>query len=373
MRKLIMVGIVAAGAAGLWGGTLEAQEVRLGPLELEPEPRAQVLKKKPKPAKTIKINCKKNKSINKALEDTAIELTIEISGICTEDVLVRRDNVTFLGSDPNFDGIQAESNAVDTPFGAALLIREARNIHVENLQLNGGWTGLRVENARRRITADNVILQGANFGAVSLGGRLDMANATITNNLRGIGASASAELTCNNCTVSNNVNSDGTGGIGIFLLSGAQLTFRDSSVRGSGVAAIIAGASLFATSSTLDATGNFALSVEENSFMQFTESSFTGGVIVETDSRFEMFGSTQSANPVLNFVSRNSTLRLADRNLPGGVTIPSALLGLTDFSEFSNGVVVGAGSVGDLTCSTGADVFCGGTIIKTSSSCGLCP
>ena len=89
-------------------------------------------------AKTAKVDCFKGKSINAVLKahKNVDELIIEIDGICDEDVLVQRDNVTLLGinldgsGDPT-DGIRAVSTDVVPPtFGVALLIRDAVNVTV---------------------------------------------------------------------------------------------------------------------------------------------------------------------------------------------------------------------------------------------------
>ena len=71
---------------------------------------------KGKATKTVKVDCFKGKSINAALNanKNVDELTIEIDGICYENVIVDRDNVTLRGinlyenGEPE-DGIEAAS------------------------------------------------------------------------------------------------------------------------------------------------------------------------------------------------------------------------------------------------------------------------
>ena len=93
-------------------------------------------------AGTLKVNCHKGESVNKALakDPDAASLVVEISGLCKENVVVTRDRVTLRGADPATDGIQAAGNTEQTD--AAVWVRGAQLVVVENLKLTGGFTGL---------------------------------------------------------------------------------------------------------------------------------------------------------------------------------------------------------------------------------------
>jgi hypothetical protein len=82
---------------------------------------------------TIRVNCAKRQSINKALEFSARELSVDISGTCQEAVVVKRSGVTLRGTDPFVDGIQAPAGA-----GSALALQYALEVRVENLTISGG-------------------------------------------------------------------------------------------------------------------------------------------------------------------------------------------------------------------------------------------
>src|SRR6185503_4060518 len=88
---------------------------------------------------TVKVDCAKGDTINAALASNpkVQRLTIEISGMCHENVVVTRDRVTLRGSDPAHDGIQAAENTEFTD--AALWVRAAALFTVENLTLTGEW------------------------------------------------------------------------------------------------------------------------------------------------------------------------------------------------------------------------------------------
>ena len=85
--------------------------------------------------KTIQVDCSKGQSINQALRDKAEELIIQISGMCQERVVVTRDNVTLIGSDPVTDGVTGP--ALDDPWVQRALVRvnDGRNVRLEKLTI----------------------------------------------------------------------------------------------------------------------------------------------------------------------------------------------------------------------------------------------
>ncbi|MBI2835747.1 MAG: hypothetical protein HYX76_15105, partial [Acidobacteria bacterium] len=74
---------------------------------------------------TVKVKCAQGDSINKAIgqHPNAESLVVEISGMCSENVVVTRDRVTLRGTDPAGDGIQAALNA--SQIDAALWVKGA--------------------------------------------------------------------------------------------------------------------------------------------------------------------------------------------------------------------------------------------------------
>src|SRR5262249_26007 len=103
-------------------------------LSLEPQ--------KDKTASTVTVDCAKGETINQALtkSPTMRNLTIEISGLCTENVVITRDHVTLHGTDPAHDGIKADLN--EEISDVALWVRGAQLVTVQNLKLTGGFSGL---------------------------------------------------------------------------------------------------------------------------------------------------------------------------------------------------------------------------------------
>ena len=146
--------------------------------------------------RTVKVDCFKGKSINKALKKHKNdELIIEIDGICVENVLVDRDNVTLRGINPEVapglpaDGIEADSMDENAPpnLGVALWIRDAANVTVKDLRIFGAARhGLRVTNSRPLIRVENSRLEGNALRGLSvLDARVMVLDTTLTGNVVG--------------------------------------------------------------------------------------------------------------------------------------------------------------------------------------------
>ncbi len=92
--------------------------------------------------KTVRVDCARGKSINAALNanQNVIRLTIEIDGICYENVSIRdRSRVTLIGDDRDEDGIHGVSTDLDGPNrGNTIQISRAAGVRLENLTISGG-------------------------------------------------------------------------------------------------------------------------------------------------------------------------------------------------------------------------------------------
>ena len=326
--------------------------------------------------KTVDVDCAAGDSITDALKRKADELIINISGLCVEDVTVRRDRVTFRGTDPLTDGIQAATT--DDPFGAALLIRESRFIRVENLKLTGApRTGLRIENARRHVYVDNCRLEGNdNFGLVVLGGLTDVTDTVITGNGdAGIAASENGFVLCDNCTVVDNPAADE--GFGVISSLASSVSLRNSTVTANFALEADAGAFITVRDSTI--TGNpdpvfgfgLGLIASDNGEITVFDSTLNGSIQVSNQGQIFLTAVDQTSNPVGNLVLDNGNLRVRGRG--GPTPVPSNLIGTTSFVRFGRGIFQSGTNLDILTCNQGADAVCTAGVTKTSSTCALCP
>jgi len=272
---------------------------------------------KGKATKTVKVDCFKGKSINKALKKHKNdELIIEIDGICDEDVLVQRDNVTLLGInlDPDGepeDGIRAVSTDLNEPpnFGVALWIRDAANVTVENLRIFGAARhGIRVTNSSPGIFVVNCRLEG--------------------NTQRGLSV-VDARVTVRDTTLTGN-------GVGGATLFGAVATFRDCIFDEAGI----------------------AVTATDHSRARLRDSTVTSGAYrANIKSIIELDDTDQIANPLVigNRFTSGSQLN---------ASVSSSIKGPSTFTNFSSGFLgsAGGGNVathsGDITCRSVSDVFC---------------
>ncbi len=319
---------------------------------------------------TVSVDCDKGDSIEAALTKKGNPLTIEISGICVENVTVRRDDVVFVGTDPNLDGIQAATNT--EPFDAAVTVRESRNITFSNLQFSGGTTaGLRVENARRNISADNCLFHNnGTWGVIAVGAVVSVSNSTVTNNATsgsggGLAVGETGQLGCDACTIID--NPDASAGQALSARSGGIVSIGNSTVDGSSTGLIAQnGAEVTVTDSTVTA-GNFSVLADDHSRVSLATSTFSGGFGLFDKSQLNIFDVVQSA-ATFNFASSDSYIEISSSG--AGTTSFAADL---SFDSFSSGRNFGMTSFGALICSSGSDVSCDGSESKTGSNCGLCP
>ena len=316
-----------------------------------------------KPFKEVTVICADGDSINKELARRDTELLINIVGICTEDVVVRRDRVTLRGADPALDGIRAAT--VDDPYGAALFIRGGRIINVENLQLTGAkHAGLLVEDVRRNVVLRNLRIESnREVGLLASNSLVVGFGLSINNNgLAGVGLSENAYLRCEDCIVEDNPSA--SAGFGVLASAGAFLTFT----RGS-IAAQFPLSMRFNSVGDVqgaEITGLVALDASGSARIRARGTTIDGSIRADQDSQLDLRNCRQAFNPAPggNVVTGASQM---------SVSAGTQLIGETVFDEFSTGLFSGAAALESLACSGGADAICEAGVTMTSSSCGSCP
>ena len=316
-----------------------------------------------KPFKQIDVECAKGDSINDALDRRDTELLINIIGICTEDVMVARDRVTLRGTDPAVDGIQAAT--IDDPYGAALFIRGARRVAVENLQLTGAkHAGLLIEDSRRDVVLRNLWIEGNKESGLLASNSLVVGfDLWITGNgIFGVGLSETALLRCEDCTIADNPAAGQ--GFGLVASAGALATLTRGSISAQFPLTLRYNSVATVTGTTL--TGYVAVNASGSANVTLSNANIDGSIRADGDSQIELRNSQQVFNPVPggNVVSGASQMT---------VTAGSILIGETAFDEFSNGIFGQGSTLETLTCATGSDVMCHANVGKSTSSCGSCP
>jgi hypothetical protein len=225
-------------------------------------------------AKTVKVDCAKGESLNAALSSTAVELIVEFSGACAEDVLIERSDVTLRGIAPDASIIGADV-ATDAP--AALSLAGGANVAL---------TGFTVDDQHDR---------------------------------RGIDASSTAALVVDGVIVTGNRH-------GLYLQQSASVTVRDSSFNANasdGVGIWGSSAILFSGTVSMNDNGRAGLIVSGASDASIA----TGGAHITAERNLE--GVIIQSGSSARFDVRNAdvTCTLND-NTHSGITVgPNSVWG----------------------------------------------
>jgi hypothetical protein len=332
---------------------------------------------------TEKVNCQKGESVNKALakQTGAAALVVEISGTCHENVVVTRDRVTLRGTDPDADGIQAVSNVEQ--FDAAVWVRDAQFVTIENLKLAGGFTGLTATGANlpflRMLNCrveDNV-----QFGIQLEVTLLTAEDTTIGPNTRfNVGAFAGSRFECRGCDITTPPTS--TTRDSLFIATGSQLLLFDSTLTGGSIN--VGNSSVSVVDSSLAAfptPGSASVLANGSSTVNLTRTQVEGPMRFGQGSTAQLFGVTQtpgsSPGPTPNLVDDSAYVKIGNAfaavPAPGPPPIASNVLGF-NLSNFANVSLLQTSQVtGNINCSLGANAVCPiSANISGTANCGLC-
>jgi hypothetical protein len=334
---------------------------------------------KDKSSSTLKVDCARGESINKALsQPVAGSLVVEISGLCHENVVVTRDRVTLRGADPATDGVDALDNAEITD--AAVWVRDAHHVVLENLKLTGGFIGLLATNVNvPSMILTNCRMEGnSNFG-MQLQQSLVEATDTVFDSNGSINTTSfgGSRFLCRQCTFSNPQS-----GLRINALvsNGSRLLFNDCTLTGGGIQSDDALVLVSDSSIQYFAPNGPAVNASGASTIVLTRVQVEGPLRFSQSSTVQLFGVTQMPVPgfpgPLNSVDNSAFARIGDASLATGgpPVIASSVQGFA-LRNFSNLSLLQTSHVtGNLVCSTGGNAFCQTPAnVSGTSNCGLCP
>jgi len=328
---------------------------------------------------TVNVDCSKGKSINKALEQhkSALSLIVEIEGMCNENVIVTRDRVTLRGTNPSSDGIQAVSNA--TQIDAALWVRGAHQVAVENLKLTGGFTGLlATEVSSPHLRMVNCRSEGNSAYGVVLEGSLLQAEDTVlsSNGNFNAGIFQASRFECIRCTLSDPLGGITIGGqrSNIFALTASHVLIAETTLTGGGIN--LTNSLLNASDSTIDAFAPGPSMSGSQSIFNLTRVQVSGPMRFTQSSNAVLLGVTQTGSGSPNLVDENAFVKIGNASpaTVGLPSIPSTVLGFS-IQNFSNGSLLQTSQVsGNLNCGPGANAFCANPAnVSGTSNCALCP
>lgn len=157
-------------------------------------------------SRTVRVDCsRRGASIARALETRADELVVEISGICNENLEIRRSNVTFRGAsgDRTRDGIRGVGT---DPAVAIVDVWDAVDVTFEDLTLAGG-AGIALNAARSpRVFLSNCrLVDNGSMGVyVTLGSSVYAERCDFSRNLSGARATRASRFVCEGCSFEDN-------------------------------------------------------------------------------------------------------------------------------------------------------------------------
>lgn len=328
---------------------------------------------------TVSVDCTKNKSINKALEQhrNADNLIIEIEGMCRENVVVTRDRVTLRGTNPASDGIQADINIAQ--MDAALWVRGAHQVVVENLKLTGGFAGLLAsEVSTPSLKINNCRAEGnAAYGILLQGSLIEVTDSVITSNGNfNAGVFGTSRFFCLRCQLSNPL---GSGGLGtqrsnIIGSSGGNVLLFETALAGGGIQ--LNNSLLNMADSTIDAPPPMVSLSGSQTIMNLQRVQINGPMRFNAGSTTVLLGVTQPGTGTINQLDESAFIRIANASpaTGGPATIPSSVQGF-NVQNFSNGSLQQTSLInGNLNCGLGANVFCTPPFnVSGTSNCALCP
>ncbi len=335
---------------------------------------------KDKTTATVAVDCTKGESINVALTKSPAvrNLTIEITGICTENVVVTRDHVTLHGTNPANDGIQADLN--DEFTDVALWVRGAELVTVENLKLTGGFSGLLAGNiSLTNLRLINCRLEGnAAYGAQLQGALVQADNTTFsTNGNTNVGIFSGSRLQCTGCTLADPVGSGplGTTRLNAIAFAANRLLLFSSTVTNGGITSD--DSFVLMTDSTITglAPGGNTIFAFGSSAIALTRVTVNGSMTFNQGANVQLLGVTQ-VTTINNQMDDSAYVRIGDASPAAGgpPSIPSTVRGFV-IRGFSKATLLQTSQVtGNFNCSQGADAFCTTPAnISGTSNCGQCP
>jgi hypothetical protein len=317
------------------------------------------------------VDCARGESIARALQrhPRAIELVVEIRGMCRENVVVTRDRVTLRGGDPSQDGIEAEVSAGE--LDAVVWVRGAHQVTIENLRLTGGYAGvLATEASTLYLRLANLRVDTNVRYGIELQESLVRADGVVVSgNGISVGAFGGSRFECGNCQLLDPLlGQAATVRTNVIGATGSAILIQDSTVVNGGL--LMGNATLTVSSSTISAFGNGAAVVNNDSQASLSRVEVTGHVTTTSGGTTQLLGVTQPAVMQPNNVDSASFLRVAE----AAASEPSILRN-TAVRNFSSVTVTSPSQItGNLSCSTGGNAFCqnASSNVTGTANCALC-
>lgn len=322
--------------------------------------------------KTVSVDCSKGKSINKALEDKADVLVVEVHGMCHETVVVVRGRVTLKGADPAVDGIESCEPLPDGSGNeTTLTIRGAEYVRVENLTVRGGFHGLFVRDAGSDTpfgygtqalveVAGCRIEDNAAWGIFAEDAFVSITDTLITRNGGGFMADH-AWAACERCDLLDNRS------WATYASRAGYASIRQSTVvageRGNGLYAV-GGSNADAHESSITAS-HWAAATWVDGLIDMYHTTFSGRLIAHHGGGLWIVGSTQTESSGGNYLYSNGWIETWGY-YDGENVFPTTLVNGVGLEAFSKAMFWEQTTVdGSVTCSSGGDAWVDASVAVT--------
>lgn len=327
----------------------------------------------------VTVRCARGQTIRHALQrfPRSRELVVTIEGTCVENVVVSRDRVTLRGRDSMLDGIRAARN--EGVLDAALWVRGAHQVLVENLSLTGGYSGLLATDVNTLfLRLQNCRLHDNVAWGISLEGALVRAQqATFVGNGHvNVGVFIGSRLECEGCTLADPIGAGPLGEVryNLAVLGASEVFLNDSNVELGGV--LGRNSAIFVTDSRLEALPSEPVLSLFDATASLTRVEVGGQLRVRQGSNVQLAGVRQTRTEAVNRVGDGSLVTVipASPAVGGPPNLASTVLGfeLFDFARLS--LQATSELLGDLSCVRGADAFCDRPeAVSGRSTCDQCP
>jgi|GEM_PF-2051422 len=327
-------------------------------------------------AKVVKVDCTKGESVQEAVDKNAGPLTIEIRGLCSENVRVsHHDDVTLRGSDPANDGIHGVAS---TPAAPALTFRHSDRGRVENLSVsNGPASGISFVYSPAEVFHCRITGNAGN-GLSVIWSIVHGTDLTISDN-QGIGLQAAQGtfVSCLGCRLESN-----TGFASAHANWGGALTLWDSVVTGT--RGILATNGAYADIDCLSQVSSYPCSMNVTGFAAraignanaalYVAGDFTGQVSAFDRGQIQIIGSRQLATgqpgigPAVNRIDAHATLSVDPLTDENGVEQQSRIMS-TMVTHFGRALLTGESTIhGSIQCNSAGDAWLDETVLATPGS-----
>lgn len=310
---------------------------------------------------TFIVDCAAGQSISKALEqgDSRRPMVLTVRGTCTENVTIRRDDVTLQG--------QAGGNATVTAAnaGAALITVKGTRIVIDGLTLNGGLHGLAVTGTHDVSITNSLVRNAAQNGLFA-----ESANLLAQNNVIENHGGAGVYLRWSRARLAGNqIRTNAGPGIGAHQLASASMA--GNSITGNGAQGILLrnGSLGMLVGETIASNASNGIELTVESVANVSQSTITGndGGIDASFSHVTIANATIAGNRRSGLFLTASRAQLTDASITGnGNQGIGGIVGPTLF--VTRGTISGNGLNGVSIANNGTVTLLGATIQSNGSA-----